>query len=216
MAVELELKFSSPEGRVPDAAELTAALAPLGLDVHALGAATQADLYYDDAALGLQRAGLALRVRRVRGQRLATLKSRGSVLQGLHERDEVEVPLPDDAPPPWPQEVVKQLPAGADDGLTPRMLITTLRHAFALRRGALQVAELAFDEVRAGPAAQVSLEYAIDEARFDEVELEALPAGLTGAQLREVGAALQELLPLYPSNISKLERATSLLAPFAC
>jgi inorganic triphosphatase YgiF len=215
MAAELELKFSSPEGRVPDAAELTAALAPLGLGADDLGAATQADLYYDDASLVLQRAGLALRVRSLHGQRLATLKSRGSVLQGLHERDEVEVPLPGDAPPPWPQAVAQLLPGNAQDGLAPHMLITTVRHAFTVRRGGQPVAELAFDEVRAGPAAQVSLQYAIDEARFDEVELEALPGGLTGAQLRQVGAALQELLPLYPSDISKLERAASLLAPFA-
>lgn len=215
MAVELELKYSSPEGRVPDATELRAALAPLGLEAADLGAVTHSDLYHDDAAHSLQLAGLALRVRTVGGRRVATLKSRGSVLHGRHERDEVEEPLPEGAPPPWPRAVAALLPAGASSDLTPRMLITTVRHAFALHKNGLPpVAELAFDEVRASPAAQVSLEYAIDEARFDEVELEVLGGGLSEAELRAVGAALQQLLPLYPSDITKLERASSLLAPF--
>ncbi|NLG08026.1 MAG: CYTH domain-containing protein [Deinococcales bacterium] len=220
MALERELKFSSPEGLVPAREELDQALAPTGYAVAERGLERQVDVYYDDAAASLQRAGLALRVRARGGQRLATLKSRGSVLDGVHERDELEAELAADAPPPWPAPLLAQLPTADPAALAPRMVIATDRHLFVVLRRGAPVAELAFDEVVCRPASEVEGEYAIDEALFHEVELEALGRGaagapLTAAELRAIGEALQALLPLYPSDISKLERAASLLAPFA-
>ncbi|MBW7915460.1 MAG: hypothetical protein H3C53_02060, partial [Trueperaceae bacterium] len=49
MPRELELKYSSLEGRVPGVAELAGALAPLGLQVEGRGTRRQEDVYYDDA-----------------------------------------------------------------------------------------------------------------------------------------------------------------------
>ncbi len=220
MAVERELKYSSPEGLVPDIEELSAALAPAGCTALDLGEMRQVDLYYDDDDSTLLHAGLALRVRERGGRRIATLKSRGSVINGVFERDEFEEDVGDNAPPPWPEALAAHVPTVDLDDLKPRMVITTDRHRFALRRGGRPVAELAFDEVVCRPAAEVFDDYTIDEALFHEVEIEALSAAdvlgapLSAEDLKLIGAALQDLLPLYPSDISKLERATSLLAPF--
>ena len=222
MALERELKYSSPDGLVPALADIRAALAELGADATDLGATTHVDVYYDNAG-AVQAAGMALRVRSTGAQRVATLKSRGDVMHGVHERDELEVPLPaaaaGSAPDPWPPECGQHLPGGDLAALHPRMIITTLRHRVTIVQDGAPAAELAFDEVTCKPAAEVALEYSIDEVMFHEVELEALSAGgrspVTAERLAQFGAALQNLLPLYPSDITKLERAATLLAAFA-
>lgn len=221
MALERELKYSSPDGLVPALAELSAALAAVGASVTDLGRAMQTDVYYDDAALAVEHAGLALRVRSVKGERLATLKSRGSVMAGVHERSELELPLPDhpdEASPPWPHAFAERL-AGLDlAALRPRMVIKTARHRFHLHQTGRLTAELAFDEVTCRPAPALAARYAIDEVQFHEVELEAMSAGgapVSVERLTAYGTALQELLPLYPSDITKLERAAALLGAFA-
>lgn len=222
MALERELKFTSPDGRVPALAEIRSALAAVGADATELDPVTHVDVYFDDEALSVQAAGMALRVRSSDGSRLATLKSRGSVMQGVHERDELEVPLPEDTggrPQPWPPEFQPHLPGVDLNRLEPRMIITTERHRFTVLEEGAPIAELAFDEVTAQPAAEVALRYAIDEVGFHEVELEALAAGgraaVSADQLARYGDALQDLVALYPSDISKLERAATLLAAFA-
>ncbi len=222
MALERELKYSSPEGQVPALADISAALAELGAEATDLGAATHVDVYYDDDAATVQRAGLALRVRSSDAGRVAALKSRGSVMHGVHERDEVEVALPAGTGPvmrEWPAEFHAHLQVASLATLTPRMIITTERHRFAVLEGGVPLAELAFDEVTCRPAAEVALQYSIDEVLFHEVELEALTSGgrppVPAQRLEAYGAQLQELLPLYPSGITKLERATTLLAAFA-
>lgn len=225
MALELELKYSSPDGQVPALAELESALAQLGYSVTEPGLRRQTDTYYDDDAATLQLAGLALRVRQVErvdpdnGQltqrMLATLKSRGNVLHGVHERDEYESELAPGEPLPWLDELVTRLPRLDLQQLTPRMLIVTDRHVFRIDRAGEAVAELVFDEVHCRPPQALLDGYSIDEIVFHEVELEALGGAADGAVLTAIGEALQELMPLNPSDISKLERATSLLAPFA-
>ena len=234
MALERELKYSSPEGTVPALVDIAAVLRPLGAGVTELGATTHVDVYFDDARRAVQRAGLALRIRTTGARRVATLKSRGSVVDGVHERDELEVPLPPEpattpaggaaprpsggAPAEWPPAFGAHLPGVELHELTPRMIITTLRHRFTLVQDGAPVAELAFDEVACKPAAEAALRYSIDEVLFHEVELEALSAGgrapVSAQALARYGAALQELLPLYPSDITKLERAATLLAAF--
>ncbi len=222
MAVERELKFTSPDGRVPALAEIRSVLAQVGADATELEPVTHVDVYFDDEALSVQRAGMALRVRTSGGSRLATLKSRGSVMHGVHERDELEVALPAGTEVglgPWPPEFQPHLPGVDLASLGPRMIITTLRHRFTVLEEGAPMAELAFDEVTGQPAAEVALQYAIDEVGFHEVELEALAAGgrapVSAERLGRYGDALQDLIPLFPSDISKLERAATLLAAFA-
>ena len=52
------------------------------------------NIYYDTPKLELQKRQMALRLRRVDGRWLQTLKGGGSIKAGLHQRDEWEVPVP--------------------------------------------------------------------------------------------------------------------------
>ena len=217
-AMERELKYSSPDGHVPGLADLNAALKATGTSAVDAGQATQTDLYYDDDSRTVNALGMALRVRTVAGVRYATLKSRGSVMHGLHERQEFEQQLPEGIDLLWPDSLAAKLPGVNLDNLSPRMLITTQRRRFDILHQGLRVAELAFDEVVCQPAAQVALSYSIDQASFSEVELELIEqadgAAFTVEQLQQVGQALQDLIDIYPSDITKLERAATLLGAF--
>lgn len=223
MPRELELKYSSLEGRVPGVAELAGALAPLGLQVEGRGTRRQEDVYYDDAAGTLAAAGLALRVRAIGGAGVVAVKGRGDAVAGLFEREELEAPLAGPAAGrggaagaavDWPAPIAARL-AGVVDlpALAPVLEIVTLRDVFTLGRAGEPVAEVAFDEVTCRPPRAGAAGALIEEAAFSEVEVEALGEG-TAEDLRRVGAALEALLPLVAGDVSKLERASALLAPF--
>ena len=215
MAREVELKYSSPSGDTPTVDELRAAFAGSGYELSAGKRREQVDVYYDDPERSLERHGLALRDRQIGARHVAALKGRGSAVNGLHERDEFELEMAT-APPPWPQELVARLRGVADlNSLRPRMRVATMREAFVMRRADVAVAELSFDEVTCTPLPASGADWSIDEARFNEVELEAKAASVDGLELRAIGAVLEGLLPLNFSDISKLERASALLAPFA-
>ena len=230
VAVELELKYSSPDGAVPEPAELAAAFGPLRLEARPLGTRRHLDVYFDDPTLALERRGLALRVRTSRGAAVATVKGRGDAVNGVFEREELEAPLPTPWPPDpaagplpapaWPPTIAARL-AGlvAPSALEAPLEIETTRVAFALERGGAPadggalVAELAFDEVACRPPRGRGDRVLIDAALFSEVEIEARGA-TTRATLLAIGEALERLLPLVAGSASKLERAASLLAPF--
>lgn len=207
MPSERELKFSRSDERVPSSAELAPHLEAVGL---ALGPAThvvQKDRYYDDARASLGRAGLALRQRMSEGAVVATLKSAGAVEGALHEREELELPVPADASAgePWPHEIAERVRMVTD----PRTLkaifeLNTERVVFDVLDGEAAAAQLSFDAVRARrPGGSNS-------AHFDELEVEAI--GEAPAELLErVAAALQEVLVLTPASHTKLERARALL-----
>ncbi|MEJ2288912.1 MAG: CYTH domain-containing protein, partial [Deinococcales bacterium] len=93
MPVERELKFSVLDAYVPSLSELRAALAPTPFEAEAAPVQELHDRYYDDDAGSLRSAGLALRRRRLGGKAWAGLKAAGSTDDGLHERDEWEVPM---------------------------------------------------------------------------------------------------------------------------
>jgi len=218
---ELELKYSSLEGRVPDLEELSAVLSALGVQVRPGGTRHQVDVYFDDGARSLERSGLALRVRTAAGTRVATVKSRGDAVAGVFERQELEAPLPPTTAGsgaaelvPWPPVVARRLEGMVDmQELVPRLEIATSRELFVLERGGLNVAELSFDEVSCQPARERDADSLIQSAEFSEVEVEAAP-GTSEADLRAIGEALESLTPLVLGSASKLERAASLLAPF--
>lgn len=214
MQRELELKYSSLTGEVPETEDLIATLAPLGLGVMALGTRLQEDDYYDTATESLQRASLALRVRTVAANTVVGIKSRGDAVAGLNEREELEVSGGSAA---WPPQVVDRLAGVADlAAVAIHMHLVTERTAFLLYRAdqgaGHPVAELAFDDVTCKLPASTEPESEV-EASFSEVEIEAL--GTTNAnELRAIGDALAALLPLVAGSASKLERATALIAPF--
>ncbi|MBS3934356.1 MAG: CYTH domain-containing protein [Truepera sp.] len=215
MKLEREHKFSLDAAELPDPWVLKHDLALAGFELLPEGKHEQRDRYLDTPDRRLKQAGLAMRERRIGQRRLVTLKWAGSVTGALHQRQELELETSG-----WPPEVLAALPEGvAVTDLAVQLELTTQRTRFLVmqqacpepgsegsrgagRRG-VALAELALDEVSAHrPGHDVSI-------HFLEVELEALSAGAD--ELARLAAALQELLPLAESSVSKLERATALL-----
>ena len=78
------------------------ALTEAGFTVRPLGTQVQNDTYFDTVERTLEHAGLALRVREMLQERFATLKVAGEVKEGLHDREELELPLQNDD---WPEPI---------------------------------------------------------------------------------------------------------------
>lgn len=202
MPRELELKFTT-DSPLPTSEQLAAQLSPLGLSLGELRKEYLKDRYFDDARASLSRAGLAVRRRMQAGQMLATLKTRGRVTGPVHDREEIELPLPDRG---WPDAIAERISVITDpSALKPYVVIDNERRVFPVLDAAGKVlAELSFDLVRAG------FQQGSTRVEFLEIELEA--EGDTGAgKLEEIAGALQELLELSPSPFTKLERAQALL-----
>ena len=156
-------------------------------------------VYFDTPELDLLRAGVALRLRRVGGRWVQTVKGGGSVAGGLHQRDEWE----------WPVQggeldltliAETSLAAIMTDELQARLrplFVTQFwRTAWQLRMAQGAEIELALDqgEVQAGEG----------RMPISEVELE-LKAG-EAASLFELALALQERVPLRVEDMSKAQR----------
>lgn len=156
-------------------------------------------IYFDTPELDLLRAGITLRLRRVGGRWVQTVKGGGSAEGGLHQRDEWEWPVRGGEPEPAPNTA-----PGLAGLLTPELLarlrplfVTEFwRTAWQLRTAQGAEIELALDqgEVRAGDRHQP----------ISEVELE-LKAG-EAASLFEVALATQEQVPLQVEDLSKAQR----------
>lgn len=212
MPLERELKYSLLDPYVPDLTELRSALAEASLPGASWGAAAApaedlVDTYFDDDAGALRAAGWALRTRRSGASTVATLKAAGETDGAMHRREELELPLAADAGGgvPWPDEVRARL-AGVVDAadLRPRLELRSTRVRFHILKSGVEAAMLSFDSVEARvPGSERS-------ALFDEVEVEA--AGDTSdAELQSVGDAVDRLVRLTPSTVTKLERAEALL-----
>jgi len=202
---ERELKYSVLDPRVPSMEELVAALSPLR--VEALPEHTVHDVYLDDDAGSLRGAAAALRRRRIGGRAWAGLKSQGARAGALHQREEIEAPLPStDADAPWPDVVLRRLATLVDaDALSPRVELETVRVPFRISDGGTPLATLSFDAVTArSPGSERS-------ALFDEVEVEALADGVSRADLERIADAVDGLVRLTVNPVSKLERAEALL-----
>lgn len=202
MAVERELKFSVTEDSWPPAAALAKALSHANFELGAAELIRQRDRYYDTATGHLRQAGLALRKRSVNAQSYATLKTQGQVADGMHEREELELPM---AAATWPEAIAAQLsPLVSLAQLRTQLELVTERLSNPVLRLGAPVAVLSFDTVRAnypGHDQQVT---------FYEVEIEAQGAG--APQLQAIADAVARTLPLTPSSASKLERASALLS----
>ncbi len=207
--MEIELKLAIE----PDAA---AALRRHPLLVrHAVGPARVqrlATTYFDTPDLWLRRHGAALRVRRVAGRWIQTLKAGGDVAAGLHSRQEWETrtsgPAPDLATlraldgidPDWAGLLAD---AALGRGLGPIFTTRFRRTSWQLRLEDGTELELALD--------QGAAEHETARSPISEIELE-LKAG-DPARLFELALELQAALPLRVSNVSKAERGFALRAP---
>jgi triphosphatase len=199
MTVEIELKLAIPPAtasqlrRHPLVKSLSSA-PPLRRRLH--------NRYFDTADLDLTRQGYALRLRRVDGRWLQTLKGGGQMEGGLHRREEWEVSVDGDA-----LDLSRFRNSAAQQVLAPlagqlQLLFVTdfWRTTWELTTAAGDRIELALDqgEIRAG-GKQVTI---------SEVELE-LKAG-NPLSLYQVAVALQQDLPLRPESANKAERGYAL------
>ncbi len=207
--IERELKYSLVDPPPPPAVVVALgrhgpyAFVEAGTTVHR-------DRYYDGDAGQLQRAGWALRQRRVLpgdddgepAPVVATLKGAGRVDGAMHEREEVEAPMEGRA---WPLPVARLVAAHvALRDLRPRLTLETERATYRVTLEGRPVASLAFDQVT------VRIPGGERSAHFDEVEIEAL-GGASGPALQGIVDLLDALVRLTPSSSSKLERAAALL-----
>lgn len=152
--------------------------------------------YFDTPELALQQMGLALRLRELNGQWLQTVKSQGTVNNGLHQREEWEHPLPNAA---FDLALLRQTPMLAFAGDTGRWkqlrcLFTTEfdRHIYHLIEGDTEI-ELAYDQ---GEVRSEQL-----TAPIHEIELELRHGDLT--VLNAVAEKLKNALGLAYNPQSK-------------
>ena len=166
---------------------------------------TLTSLYYDTPDCALRRHGMALRLRRVAGHWVQTLKSKGRMEDGLATRLELDQPsdgrtLDFSAVPDAALRAFLESPR-VRPHLAHRFTTEFQRVAQRLDCPDGTVVELALDrgEVRAGDAT----------APIAEVELELLSGNPD--RLQELGALLQRHLPLVAETVSKAERGYRLL-----
>lgn len=206
MSLEREYKFSLSSEAIPTADELRAVFTAHQLSLGAAELRMQDDCYFDTPHGALRRAGVAFRERKVNGQRLATFKGAGVVQDGLHQREELELPLEDDT---WPTAIRHRLAEITSlVHLQAVLELTTRRTSYQIGLQGEAIAELSIDEVAASyPDGKTSV-------HFVELELELLGAPSVQADkvLTATVADLQQALPLSENSTNKLERALALLS----
>lgn len=155
----------------------------------------------------------SLRVRDENGHKILTLKGPGTVKGSIHQREELEAPLPE-APAgefdgehydytAWPSEIAAPVAQMAGlHPLAPLVEMRVHRRTWIVERAGRQIGELALDEgtIEANGATRP----------VHELELELKGAG-TERDLRALDGRLRERLPLEPETRSKLERGLELL-----
>jgi inorganic triphosphatase YgiF len=161
--------------------------------------------YYDTTDMALFSNRVGLRKRLYHGQWLQTLKTTGSVVNGLHQRDEWEHKLDE---PSWDLARLKETalaPLIEQESIWSQVtgLFTTdfIRHTLQLKLNDGTEVELAYDqgEVRAGDL----------KAPIHEIELE-LKSGDVN-QLVGLAEQLMAVLPLESNNISKAQQGYELV-----
>jgi triphosphatase len=196
MSHEIELKLAlGPES--PEALRHHPLLADLARRVHRLG-----NTYFDTPAGDLEAARMALRLRRVDGRTLQTVKTRGKGGGGLSRRGEWEWEVPG---PGLDRKGLTGLPP-AELGdevlarLAPRFTTDFRRETRELDHAGARI-ELALDEGE--------IEAAGRRVAIRELELE-LKAGEPDA-LWSLAEVLAESVPLRPADTSKAARGAALL-----
>jgi triphosphatase len=195
MAIEIELKLTTDPMHVARFRHHAV------LESMALGKPRRHKLhnvYFDTPDQDLQRAGIALRLRRMNGKWMQTIKSDRSVEAGLHQRNEWEWPVRSEEPELAPISVsdLKLLTPKLLARLRPLFVTDYWRTIWQLRTEQGAEIELVLDqgELHAGDIRQP----------ISEIELE-LKTG-EAASLFEVALAIQEQVPLWVEDRSKAQR----------
>jgi triphosphatase len=195
---ETELKLSLD--RPQDAEKIVAFLASSGYGVTPGARVRNEDLYLDTFEWSLMKKGMALRFRRCDGRPFYTLKSVGTMKDGVADRFELEIAVRDD--PPDPAVVTaKKIKDLVDPVIRPRRLIEqimvrTERRTFDIAKEDGTRIELAFDTTRV---------QARTAPRLHEMEAELLHGG--PEELNSISRLVTSEFACRPSAKSKLETA---------
>jgi len=199
-AMEIEAKYRLTEDTSPEQIE---ALDWRPFRLGARAEIRQRDTLWDTEVMALSSSGHAVRLREAGAQPLVTLKGPGTVADGVHEREELELPADDRQPAGWPAPIKQRLHAlVGDEQLLPIFEIHNHRRAWPLLENGTVVGEVALDRgtIEAGGRSQA----------LHELEIE-----LKGAASREVLNAVTEQLrrqlPVEPEDRSKFARGLALL-----
>ena len=203
MPAEIELKLAISASDVPKLARV-----PLLKSASRGRAITSRvySIYYDTPELVLREQGVALRLRRIGARWLQTLKTAGRVEAGLHQREELETPVP--------AQIVNYAAlaqSGAADVFADPGLPLRLQPVFAtdFKRTSRQLE----------PTAGTEIEFCLDrgaisagaaQVPISEIELE-LKRGAP-EQLLDFALGLLEKVPLRLEPASKAERGYALVS----
>jgi len=200
MALETELKLALPSRFAAQAARHSAIES---VATHPAKVARLVGVYYDTPKFDLYAAGIALRLRRGSAGWTQTVKWGGSVLGGLHQRGELETPVPAQqlnfAVLTPPELAAVFAPATVRKRLKPVFLTEFDRISRLLHIGD---SDVAFSVDRGAIVSGTARE------PICEVELELLGGDV--AVLFDLAARMQTELPLQPFNRSKSERGYAL------
>jgi triphosphatase len=202
--MEIELKLILPGAKAESA--VVACLRDHGYRVEELDPVRNVDTYLDTFDWSLMKNKLALRYRLASGAAMYTLKSIGSIRDGIAKRMETEIPLKE--PIEIPARVpVKQIRKDIEGIIWPRKLLEHLQIRTDRRRYRVASAEgaeieLAFDT---SSFSLRGLHKIRRTPRLYELEAEILEGPETG--LDSLAALLAEKFGYSPSAASKLEVA---------
>ena len=170
------------------------------------------DTYFDTARHQLREAGAGLRVRKVGGEYIQTLKAGGDASAGLHRRYEWESPVPGEQPDlavlremvdrkaPWSKLLRASSIASS---LAPIFQSNVTRTVWDLRLPGGDRIEFALDLGK--------LECGDEAVPVSEVELELVSGN--AIHLFDLALALQERMPMQVGTLSKAERGYALCRP---
>ncbi len=203
MPAEIELKLAISAHDVPRLARV-----PLLKSASRGRAITSRvySIYYDTSEFALRDQGVALRLRRTGSHWLQTLKTAGRVEAGLHQREEIETPVP---------AQILNYPALAQSGAA----AVLADPALPLRLQPVFVTDFRRTTRQLEPAAGTEIEFCLDRGAISagtaqlpvsEIELE-LKSG-PPEQLLDFALELLERVPLRLESASKAQRGYALAA----
>lgn len=190
MAREQELKLAVAESSWPGIHDWLK-----GLEAVPVPRQWLSNTYYDTPGADLNRQRVALRVRRSDTEIVQTLKTKGSAVNGVHDRQEWDWPL---SVPELDKALLQDTPVGelvAREPLNPVFTTNFERRAW-LWQGDDQEIEIACDR---GEAASGNAQVGISE-----VELELKVGRVSG--LVEQAQALSRICPVFLNPVSKAEQ----------
>ena len=165
------------------------------------------NVYFDTPDLVLEQRGMALRLRKLGGKWLQTLKTAGTTTGGLHQRGEWEYPL---RAPQLDLSLFRETPLAAVP--QSKKLHLSLKQAFTteFNRTTWRV------EIAPGQQVEVALDQGIircgeSELPISEVEIELCEG--SAAAVFDVAIALVTQITLKPESLSKAERGYQLTRP---